>query len=355
MRADPFCIRITVKHGAGTMKMKECQDATVQRTFSAPLRFIFYSPYELIPLHKSRGARQGALIKIVFADELVGYADCHPWPELGDTPLSEQLHLLSQGSFTTPHLKKSLFFARWDAEARSANRNLFEALSIPTNHCSLLDLSLFNRGKIVKEGYKRVKFKITMPEIPSIKQVFSQLRGTDCKARLDFNSKLTYQEFEKFLSQMEKFLELIDFCEDPFPFNVEQWTSIRQKFGVSLACDRQSEQAVNFPEAADVLVFKPAIQEEHLFLHHPLRQKIVITSYLDHPLGQLSAAWSAARLFQRIPQAIDICGLLTHPVYEPNAFSHVLTGDSPILHSPTGKGLGFDDLLENLPWKMFHD
>jgi O-succinylbenzoate synthase len=68
-----------------------------------------YFPYELISINQSLGMRQGALLKIVFADHLVGYADCHPWPELGDIPLAEQVALFSQGHFETPHLKRALF------------------------------------------------------------------------------------------------------------------------------------------------------------------------------------------------------------------------------------------------------
>jgi len=62
------------------------------------------SPYELkakSAVGTSAGAtRQGALLRFDFDEFGPGYADCHPWPELGDAPLSEQLARLARGQFT---------------------------------------------------------------------------------------------------------------------------------------------------------------------------------------------------------------------------------------------------------------
>src|SRR5947207_12510223 len=91
----------------------------------------FYWRYELVPkrrLSAIAGRRVGALIRI--SD---GFADVHPWPELGDLPLDEQLSLLARG-VTTPLTARSLCFAALDAEARAASRNLFEGLTIPPSH-----------------------------------------------------------------------------------------------------------------------------------------------------------------------------------------------------------------------------
>ena len=59
------------------------------------------------------GARRGALIRVDG-----GFADVHPWPELGDAPLDEQLALLARGE-TTPLTRASLHWARVDADARA--------------------------------------------------------------------------------------------------------------------------------------------------------------------------------------------------------------------------------------------
>jgi len=56
------------------------------------------------PLSALAGARprEGALLRVG-----EGFADVHPWPELGDAPLDEQLALLSHGQ-TTPLTRRSL-------------------------------------------------------------------------------------------------------------------------------------------------------------------------------------------------------------------------------------------------------
>ena len=42
------------------------------------------------------------------------------------------------------------------------------------------------------------------------------------------------------------------------------------------------------------------------------RQRVVLTSYMDHPLGQTFAAWEAARLGLQFPGLVGVCGLQTH-------------------------------------------
>lgn len=66
---------------------------------------------------------------------------------------------------------------------------------------------------------------------------------------------------------------------------------------------------------------------------------------MDHPIGQLHAARVAARLATN-PR----CGLVTHVLFEPNAFSERLALDGARLVPPGGIGIGFEDLLENLDW-----
>ena len=56
--------------------------------------------------------RQGALLR---AGD--GFADMHPWPELGDAPLDEQLALLARGE-TTPLTRRSTSSSRGSPAAR---------------------------------------------------------------------------------------------------------------------------------------------------------------------------------------------------------------------------------------------
>ncbi|MCU1228491.1 MAG: hypothetical protein JWO97_1375, partial [Acidobacteria bacterium] len=71
---------------------------------------IRYAPYELVARRALNARatelrRRGALIEVDG-----GYADVHPWSELGDAPLDEQLAMLARGE-TTSLTRASLRFA----------------------------------------------------------------------------------------------------------------------------------------------------------------------------------------------------------------------------------------------------
>ena len=87
--------------------------------------------------------------------------------------------------------------------------------------------------------------------------------------------------------------------------------------------------------------------------HHSTSGLPVFTSNMDHPLGQCWAAYNAAKFYTGKPESeIPLCGLVTHHVYRPNPFSERMGMDiTPEFPVPGGTGLGFDDLLEALPWK----
>ena len=290
--------------------------------------------YALVPRRRLNaraieGARRGALIRVDG-----GFADIHPWPELGDAKLEEQLALLARGE-TTALTRRSLAFARMDAEARREGRSLFEGLQIPESHWLLF-------GDDVPPAFDTVKVKMPCALDRSLARY---------RLRLDFNAALTAEEFGRFLDALDPDLN-IEFVEDPCPYDPRTWRELRKR--VRLAADRERG------EEADVLVIKPAVDDVP---HDP--REIVVTSYMDHPVGQLFAAYVAAeecgRLVRtsdptsgrdvRSPRLSDRCGLLTHLVYEPNAFSERLRIDGTRLVPPGGTGIGFDDLLGNLPWR----
>lgn len=253
--------------------------------------------------------RQGALLRV--GD---GFADVHPWPELGDAPLDEQLALLSRGE-TTALTRCSLRFAALDAAARREGRSLFDGLTIPLSHWS---------GAHPPAGFDTAKVKCGRDF--AARDLHAGLR-----LRLDFNAALTAEEF----ARLE--LPAVDFVEDPCPYDPIAWQRLRQQKRVRLALDRGSASA-----GVDVLVFKPAVQSEW----PPFDGEIVVTSYLDHPVGQFFAAYVAAT-----HEVSDRCGLMTHMLYEANAFSDVTRSDGARLVAPAGTGIGFDALLESLEWR----
>lgn len=266
--------------------------------------------YTLVPRRRlsgvaREGAREGALLR---AGD--GFADVHPWPELGDAPLDEQLALLRRGE-TTPLTRASLHLARIDGAARRRGVSLFDGLTIPESHWP---------GADPPPGFDTVKIKGMQP-LPE-----------EVRIRIDFNAALTAEEFLRVAEMLPR--ERIDFIEDPCPYDEPVWRALRERTGLRLAVDR-------FAGPADVIVHKPALSVEW-----PSHPDVVVTSYMDHPMGQFGAAYVAAT-----HEVNPRCGLFTHVLYEPDAFLERVESDGARLLPPRGTGLGFDDLLENLPWQ----
>lgn len=301
--------------------------------------------------------RSGALLRVEFGDGSRGFGDCHPWHELGDAPLSEQLTLLAKG-FTTYLTERSLYFARCDARARQKGVSLFQGLTIPPSHHLVVDVKEWSKSLLQQEierGVTRLKVKLgsDLPsEASGLKELMEWLPA-GVHARLDFNQKMTCSTFCGFLKFIEPFLPRIEFIEDPFPFDRELWKRLQQQHAVILAADRESARGLGERETARVLVVKPAIQDCERFSERVRMgdRRLVVTSYLDHPLGQLGAAYEAARIAQAHPDVLLTCGLLAHRTYKTNAFSEQLAGFGPFLQPPSGTGFGFDDLLENQQWE----
>jgi O-succinylbenzoate synthase len=272
--------------------------------------------YTLMPRRRlsgiaREGAREGALLRV---DD--GFADVHPWPELGDAPLEEQLALLARGE-TTPLTCASLRLAKLDGEARRRGVSLFDGLTIPESHWP---------GNDPPAAFDTVKLKGVMEVPPHV------------RIRIDFNATLTAEEFVRIAKTLPK--ERIDFVEDPCPYDDAVWQSLRRRTGVKLAYDQPQSANRQSPTEFDVRIHKPATQTE--WPDHP---DIAVTSYMDHPVGQYGAAYIAAT-----HRTNARCGLFTHVLYEPNAFIERVAANGARLLPPTGTGIGFDDLLEQLAW-----
>ncbi|HYC60881.1 MAG TPA: hypothetical protein VEK79_15060 [Thermoanaerobaculia bacterium] len=268
--------------------------------------------YELVPRRRLRGVaaegvRRGALLRVDG-----GFADLHPWPELGDLPLEVQLEMLARGE-TTAQSAASLHMAALDADARTRGVSLFEGLTIPESHWP---------GNDPPDGFDTVKIK-------GVLHVPEHLR-----IRIDFNATLAREEFLSIAATLPR--EQIDFIEDPCPYDPHVWAGLREATGLRLALDRTSGR-----EGFDVLVHKPALQHEWPVMD----REVVVTSYMDHSVGQFGAAYVAATHATSLR-----CGLMTHVLYEPDAFMERIERDGARLIAPVGTGVGFDDLLENLPW-----
>lgn len=321
------------------------------------MNFSFF-PYYLQPIGKdAKEARQGALLRVRFSNGAIGYADCHPWTEFGALSLGAQLHLLFEG-MTTPLMDRSLHFAKIDAEARAAGRHLFHHLEVPVSHYLITDFTVENLEKGIASGHRHFKIKTgrnKKQESSVFRDCLDLLKKANCRLRLDFNQLISEEEFRSFLHDERKICELVEFFEDPFPYDPDRWQKIHHECGISLACDIEVDKALVYPSSCQVLVIKPAIQEIAPFLTSQRENRsIVVTSCLDHPIGQLSAAYVAATAAKEHPGAIGMCGLLSHEVYEPTPFSERLEDHQGRL-TPwmQGHGWGYDDLLELLAWQSY--
>lgn len=279
--------------------------------------------YRLMPRRRlsgiaANGAREGALLRLRTDSGSEGFADLHPWPELGDRSIEAQLTMLARGE-TTEQSRASLHLANVDAEERARGVSLFEGLTIPASHWP---------GNDPPDGFDTVKIKGVTP-VPD-----------HVRIRIDFNATPTPAEFLTIAKTLPK--ERIDFVEDPCPYEAQTWEQLRGATGLRLALDLAADHRKCERRSYDVLIHKPALRTEW----PEVSGAIVVTSYMDHPIGQFGAAYVAAT------RASDaLCGLMTHVLYEPDAFIERIERNGARLLPAKGTGLGFDDLLENLPWK----
>ena len=287
---------------------------------------------------------EGALIRI--GD---GFGCLHPWPELGDPGLEDLLAELRNDAVVSGLAKEAVSMSTLDARWRHRGESMLDEAEqdIPESHATLPECTVETVTEAVGRGFSVMKVK-GRRDFPELAERIDELsrHWPHLMWRIDFNEVLTRDETLEFARGMtDHARKRIDFLEDPCPWKEEDWEEIRRVARLQLALDRR----VCWPApGADVLVLKPARGD---VATSPWESKrLVFTSNMDHPLGQCFAAWRAGQLVSS-GSTVDICGLQTHELFEPNEFSERLGPAKPRFTSPGGTGLGFDDLLGKLPWK----
>ncbi|NJM38523.1 MAG: hypothetical protein HC845_12055 [Akkermansiaceae bacterium] len=283
-----------------------------------------------------------------------GFGCIHPWPELGDPPLEKCLADLA-GPRRWPIVRRAIRCAEYDRAARVFDESLFDEMEVPLSHATLIKTDPADVALAIEAGFTIIKLKAGKDLLNEAK--FIETMAAEFPAlrwRLDFNESLTAEDAAGFLLGLSDVTRAaIDFVEDPCPFSETAWRELHRKTQVKLAVDRE---AAPLSAAAHWIVIKPAIDEPFLLGEAAIQnhQRALLTSYMDHPVGQAFAAWEAARLELQFPGLVGICGLQTHHLFEPNEFSEFLGSWSPKFQVPAGTGIGFDDLLDAQPWTRLY-
>ena len=294
----------------------------------------------------ARSEFSGALIRV----DGVGVGCIHPWIELGDASLDDELAALKDGSPLTLGAV-ALECAALDGQARRDGFSLFKNISpasLPVSHWSAGADD--DPDAVAVLGFDTAKLKLDA-DVPAALE--STGRWAACtgmnRLRLDFNSALSgerFLEFWKSLSDAAR--RKIQFVEDPTPFDLDQWRKLQQLTGAELAIDLRPGQCIG--DWDGWLVVKPAVltrdqQRRWIETHDP--EKLVFTSYMDHAIGQTWAIFCAGNF----PQVRNAAGLLSHHRFaRDDAFFEQIHHHGPRVVAPAGSGLGFDDLLEGLSW-----
>lgn len=312
---------------------------------------IFISRYRLrsaarLNARSERREFEGALLRV-----RDGFACLHPWPEFGDPPLDRLLKLLGEGK-NHRLIDRALSCAALDRHARKEGRSLFTGLAVPDSHATIVEWTHETIEAALAEGFETMKLKAGRDPLRETELLREWVKlWPQARWRLDFNGVLAYAEVRSFLQCLtDAVLERIDFLEDPCRFDPQRWLALREVGGVPLAMDANLEPGLREPDA---LVLKPAWRDPRPFVDGAVEhaQALVVTSAMDHPVGQCFAAVEAGLLLGTAAgPLVGRAGLLTHTLFEENAFSERLGGTGPAFSSPAGTGLGFDDLLEGLPW-----
>jgi O-succinylbenzoate synthase len=227
-----------------------------------------------------------------------------------------------------------------DGLAREEKRSLFAGLTVPPSHATLPFVNQDAVGGAIESGFTHVKVKAGREVVKELATVRRLIKDwPEIRWRIDFNGTGVRAELEEvFKAWSEEERAKIDFLEDPVDYRSLDWLGLQKALGVTVANDRWVDSDRGDSE---VLVVKPAVQEIPATL-----RMMIVTSYLDHPLGQAFAAWEAARA-----GVDEVCGLQSHGVFEATPFTEALGPVQPDFQVPEGFGLGFDHLLEALPWR----
>lgn len=330
---------------------------------------IWYHHYFLEPRVRSlayfQKKKAGLLIRIETKTGAFGFGDCHPLIEWGDEPVPVQLEKLRNG-IPTRLMQSTLKLAEIDANARAKEINLLENRTLPLNHKLFVQWGprvCEQLQEAEQNGFNTFKLKLDPGIVENCDQLNETFRNlkTESRIRLDFNETLTKSQYDIFVDRLsEQSVGQIDFVEDPFDYDqtylankIDSTSAVTRR--IRLALDRHFLGDLSHPNGIGVyscLVYKAV---RNLVPPGKLKSllnsfRLVFTSTMDHPLGQMAALYWASEFKLAFPQWTETCGLLTHEFFE-GPFCEAINSWGPQIKPPEGTGFGFDQLLNSLDWK----
>lgn len=322
---------------------------------------IAYSPYTLKTQNSLNAlapvdARDGMLLKIQWPDDdRTGYADLHPWPELGDASLEAQMSDLRLGKMS-PQIEQSVWLADRDAKLRQEKKSIFEVGHTVKNNFIITDFTLATEAylnQLRENNFTTLKIKVGR----NLKGEANFVnRAAECGflMRLDFNGAGSPETFRCFVQDLDpRTRTCIEYVEDPMPFEEKDWIDARRL--LPLALDNQFSRVDwgSIRQAPfDVLVVKPAKMDipRALQLCELFSLRATVTSYMDHPVGMMHALSVAMSMKKDRPEMFNDSGCMTHNLFQKDNFSAQIPTLGPFVTRNSGTGIGFDSLLESQKW-----
>lgn len=282
-----------------------------------------------------------------------------PWPQLGDPTLEELLPQLDQPKSTWHPLLKHSMAVLDDKTFNAKTLRSYEdaQVSLPSHALVSYESSKEQIIALARQGFSqfKIKFRPHFEPTQGAFRHFQELKKDfSIKLRLDANS--FFKTEESFLKHWDQFRDLhdqIEFIEDPIPFELESWRRLQNE-GVRIAADRplhfMSASQVNAEFPASVLVMKPIrhllSEWENTFL--TAGKKLVFTTALDHPWGQLWA-FHAIHILRQRGMAVESSGLFTETL-QSSAFNPIKPKNGRVHISGLSKLIA---QTEELVWSKF--
>lgn len=267
-----------------------------------------------------------------------GFGCVQPWECFGHASVEEHWSACKEGREESyPLLKQALSCAKADSDARKNGISWWADSIVPPSHATITDLAT-HPEEALKRGFTTWKCKVSPATLPTIEALMSQHENV--RFRLDFNETATPEQLNHWLGSLPSHSKSrIDFVEDPFIYEMQKWNALSENCGIAYAVDRDYAEWTT--ESRALPVWKPAWNE----CGKIPRAQMIVTSAMDHPVGQAWAAYCAA-----IYKVTNLCGLRTDHLFEENSFTNAMGEWLPTWPVLGGIGMGFDQQLEELPW-----